>query len=137
MTPVVLIIGLAMLLLNLIWTATIYQNISQISEFVEGKTEFTRIVQELADSKVVDRFTFVAGGYIKSIEDRTLIIENGDSTMEIPVIADAQIVKQTEREAIPETIAFEELRVDDTVSCLVEMDKDGIWSAYRVKIMAQ
>lgn len=134
-TPIALIIGLAMILINLFCTATISRNFSELSEFVAGKTEFIRITQSLADSKVVDRFSFVAGGYISSIEGQNITIVNGDSTMVVPVSLDAQIVRQAGREELPETIAFGDLRVDDFVSCLVEMDKNGTQSAYRVKIM--
>lgn len=136
-TPIALIVVLVMLLVNLVWTTAIRHNISEISEFVAEKTEFVRMAQDLADSKVVDRFSFVAGGYISAVEDRNLTIVNGDSVMTVPVALDAQIVKQAGREELPETITFEDLRVDDPVSCLVEMDKNGIQSVYRVKIMEQ
>lgn len=139
--PVILIVGFGLLLTNLIWTVAISQDLSYLLEPVkesfEAKTEFARTAQELVDSEIVERFTFVAGGKIKGVEGWTLTLENGESVMEIPVATDAQVVRQTERETLPEMISFENLQVGDEVSCLVEMGKDGVWSAYRVKTMVE
>lgn len=136
MTPVILIVGLGLLLVNLIWTVTISQNLSETLEIVKesprARTEFARTTEELKDSPVVERFTFTARGYIKDIKDLILTLEYGASTLKIPVDINAQIVKQSEKGVTPEIISFEDLRVGDEVSGLVEVEKDGSWSAYRV-----
>ena len=136
-TPVILIVVLGLLLVNLIWTVSISQNLSETLEIVKesptAKTEFASAAEELKNSKVVERFTFTARGYIKDIKDLTLTLEYGASTLKIPVdINNAQIVKQSERGVTPEIISFENLQVGDEVSCFVKIEKDGSWSAYRV-----
>ncbi|MFH1509555.1 MAG: hypothetical protein ABID67_00180 [Candidatus Nealsonbacteria bacterium] len=133
------IVILIIVLINLIWTGLIFQdfskNLGSIGELVEGKTEFVKTVEDLRDSKLVERFTFVTAGDIKKIEDNVLTLGSGDSILEVSVATDAQIVSQESKEAIPEMISFLDLKVGDDVSCLVEMGKDGVWAAYRVKVM--
>lgn len=134
--PVILIVVLGLLLVNLIWTVSISQNLSETLEIVKesptAKTEFASAVEDLKNSKVVERFTFTARGYIKDIKDLTLTLEYGASTLKIPVDINAQIVKQSERGVTPEIISFENLQVGDEVLCFVKIEKDGSWSAYRV-----
>ena len=101
------------------------------------KTDFTRMVEELKDSSTVERFSFVSRGYIKEIKDSILVLEHGESTLEIPIRVNAQIVEQIEGEAVPKIVSFQDVQVGDGVSCLVEIEKDGSWSAYRVKIITK
>lgn len=133
--PVILIIAFGLLLANLIWTAIISQNISKVIEIVfSADTEFARTVEKIKNSTTVERISFTSRGTIKDIEDRALILEYEGSTLKIPVDINAQIVKQTEKEATPEMISFEDLQIGDEVSCSVEIKGYGRWSAYRVKL---
>jgi hypothetical protein len=136
---VVLVITFGLVSANIIWTNTIFQDISGIIDSAKDSLgadmEFAKTAQGLAFSPVVERFTFIAGGDIENINGRTLTLVKEESVLEIPVAMNAEIVRQTARDILPETISFQDLEVGDEVSCSVEMGKNGIFTAYRVKLM--
>lgn len=131
-TPIISIAVLGLLLINLILTVSISQNISRGAV----KTELAKAVEEI-NSDIVERFTFVAQGVIKNIDGSTLTLVYLESTLKVPVVVNAQIVKQLSNDALPETISFQDLRVGDSVTALAEIQKDGSWGAYRVRIITR
>ncbi|MBI2038310.1 MAG: hypothetical protein HYT19_00100 [Candidatus Nealsonbacteria bacterium] len=136
MIIIVLIVGLGLFLVNLIWTANISSNLSKALDIIKKsprlETDFIKTVEQIKDSKALERISFSARGSIKEIKGRTLILEYKGSVLEIPVDANAQIVKQISKEIVPEIISFEDLQVGNELIVSVEIKKDGSLKAYRI-----
>ena len=98
---------------------------------------------ELEKSRVILNINARAYGRVVKIEDRNITIENGGHTKTIIIKEQALVnrllppenIEQPSQLPLRETITFEEIKVDDVIYILSELEEDGSLEGIGVDVL--